>query len=114
MRHGISDAVVHYLADLGMAEEAYRSIVAAVLKDVDHPVAIGYVASLLADAQHRAEQAGGLLLGRGFGLTAGKAMRRAPIGVCRPHPSPRCGLFGATRTSLTGCKSMRSPTAPAM
>jgi hypothetical protein len=59
VRHGISELALRYLADLGMAEEAYRSIVAAVLDNVDHPVAVRYVASLLADAQHRAEQAGG-------------------------------------------------------
>jgi len=62
MRHGVSDPVLHYLADLGTAEEDYRWIVGAVLDNVDHPVAIRYVARILADAKHRAEQAGGFLL----------------------------------------------------
>jgi hypothetical protein len=58
IRHGISEPVLRYLTDLGMAEEPCRWIAAAVLDDVDHPLAIRYVTHVLADAKHRAEQAG--------------------------------------------------------
>jgi len=57
-RHAISEPVLRYLADLGTAEQAYRWIVTTLLDDVDHPVAVGYVARELADIIHRAEQAG--------------------------------------------------------
>jgi hypothetical protein len=57
-RHGVCDAVLSYLAELGAGKEEYRWIVAAVLSRVDHPIAIRYVVRLLADATHRAERSG--------------------------------------------------------
>lgn len=60
VRHGLNEHVLAYLADLGQSNEAYDWIVAAILDDIDHPIAIRYVVPLLADAQRSAKQGGGI------------------------------------------------------
>lgn len=58
-RHGFQDSVIEYLVALGEADEGYRWIVTSLLDDVDHPIAIRYVANTMADADHKAQEAGG-------------------------------------------------------
>jgi hypothetical protein len=58
-RHGVSEPVLLYLDDLARKDERYRWIVAALLDEIDHPIAIGYVVPMLAAAQHKAEESGG-------------------------------------------------------
>ena len=58
-RHSFGEPVLAYLAGLGTARTDFRWIVAAILDDVDHPVAIRYVVRLLAEAKHKAELVGG-------------------------------------------------------
>ncbi|MBI3408597.1 MAG: hypothetical protein HY040_09605 [Planctomycetes bacterium] len=57
-RHGFGEPVLACLAELGNSREEFRWIVAAILDDIDHPIAIEYVVRLLAEAKHKAEQAG--------------------------------------------------------
>jgi hypothetical protein len=59
-RHGVGEQVLSYLADLGQRDERYRWIIAALLDEIDHPLAIAYVGPELAAAQHEAEQVGGI------------------------------------------------------
>ena len=48
-----------YLAELGTAREDLRGIVAKILDNVDHPIAIRYVVRLVAEAKRKAELVGG-------------------------------------------------------
>lgn len=57
-RHGFGEPVLTCLAALGTTREEFRWIVAAILDDVDHPVAVWYVVRVLAESNHQAEQAG--------------------------------------------------------
>jgi hypothetical protein len=57
-RHGFGEPVLAYLVGLGTAGEQFRWIVAAILDEIDHPVAIRYVVRLLAEAKDKAEQVG--------------------------------------------------------
>lgn len=58
-RHGVGDSVLSYLTNLGVSQERFRWIVASILDDLDHPLAVRYVVRLLAETKHKAEQAGG-------------------------------------------------------
>jgi hypothetical protein len=44
--------------ELGTRREEFRWIVASIVQYIDHPAAIRYVAQVLAEAKHRAEEAG--------------------------------------------------------
>jgi hypothetical protein len=57
-RHGFAEPVLMYLAGLGRSDERHRGTVLSLLCDIDHPVAVGYVARELAAAEHRARQSG--------------------------------------------------------
>jgi hypothetical protein len=58
-RHGFGEPMLAYLADLGTAQEQFSWIVAAILDEIDHPIAIRYTARLLAENKYKSEQAGG-------------------------------------------------------
>lgn len=58
-RHGFGESVLAYLAALGSDRAEFRWIVFVILENIDHPIAIQYVVPVLAEAKHRAENAGG-------------------------------------------------------
>jgi hypothetical protein len=58
-RHGVGEHALRYMADLGANNDEYRWVVVAVLNDLDHPIAIRYVVRQLAEASHKAREAGG-------------------------------------------------------
>jgi hypothetical protein len=58
-RHGFGEPVLSYLVELGAGRDEFWRVVASILDDVDHPVAIRYLVRLFAEEEHRAKQAGG-------------------------------------------------------
>jgi hypothetical protein len=71
--HGFAEPVLVYLVELGRSDERHRGTVLPLLYDIDHPIAIGYVARELAAEQHRAEQGGGVSF---WSITWGDRWRR--------------------------------------
>jgi hypothetical protein len=59
-RHGFGKQVLNYLVQLGSSAEEFRWIVAEILSEVDHPIAIEYIVPLLADQEHSAKRTGGI------------------------------------------------------
>jgi len=58
-RHGFSEEVLAYLARFGAKGESERDIATRLLDEIDHPIAIDFVARQLADYAHQASQSGG-------------------------------------------------------
>ncbi len=58
-RHGYEEAVLRYLVSLADRSPEHRLIATSLLEDIDHPIAVGFVARQLADVSHRATQSGG-------------------------------------------------------
>ncbi|MGB6064419.1 MAG: hypothetical protein WBG50_06400 [Desulfomonilaceae bacterium] len=60
MRRGISKSVLKYLVDTAIGKEEIRRDIVHAVEEVDHPVAIAYVITVLADIEHQAELKGGV------------------------------------------------------
>ena len=58
VRRGISTSVLCYLVDIATRNKALRSLIAYMLKQVNHPVAVRYLVMLAAEAENRAEREG--------------------------------------------------------
>ncbi|MGO8786319.1 MAG: hypothetical protein ACLQVL_02900 [Terriglobia bacterium] len=56
-RHGFNPQVLRYMTELGQREE-YQGIVAAILEEVDDPIAVDFVVRRLAFLSHRAKEEG--------------------------------------------------------
>jgi hypothetical protein len=58
MRRGISVPVLNYLVDLARMNEPARRLIAYVLKQVNHPIAVQYLVMLTAEMENRADREG--------------------------------------------------------
>ena len=83
VRRGISVPVLNYLVDIATRNEPARSLIAYVLKQVNHPIAVQYLVMLTAEMENRADREGStslwsLLLKHDWDPT-----RNFGIGYCR-------------------------------
>ncbi len=56
--HGFSESVLNHLVTFGMRGDRERDVVTALLDDMDHPIAVSFVARQLAGYSHRASHSG--------------------------------------------------------
>jgi hypothetical protein len=62
LRRGISTSVLCYLVDIATRNKALRHLIAYMLKQVNHPVAVRYLVTLAAEAENRADKEGSVSL----------------------------------------------------
>jgi len=61
-RHGFSEQVLAYLVRFGTRGEDERDVATRLLDNIDHPIAVDFVARQLAESEHQANQSGGFSL----------------------------------------------------